>query len=92
MRRLLAALLFLGATAPVEAAITRYRYAHTHLRLPSLRIPQFVVCDLEAELPTVDVGEGDLAYAKNSAKLFKRTGAAWVEVGGGSGAPFNGPA
>jgi len=63
--------------------VARYRYAHTEARHPSARIPQHILCDLEAELPTVDVGEGDTAYAKDSDKLFKRTGAAWVEVAGG---------
>jgi len=63
--------------------IARHRYAHTDARLPSARIPQFVVCDLEAELPTVDVGEGDIAYAKDSDKLFKRTAAAWLEISSG---------
>lgn len=65
--------------------IARHRYVHTDARLPSARIPQFVVCDLQAELPTVDVGEGDTAYAKDSDKLFKRTASAWFEIAGGGG-------
>ena len=63
--------------------VARYRYAHTEARLPSARIPQHILCDLQTELPTVDVGEGDTAYAKDSDKLFKRTASTWVEIGAG---------
>lgn len=82
MRKLLAlALVFLTATA--DAGVRRYRYEHTADRPPAIRIPQFIVVDLEAELPTIDVREGDTAYAIDSDKFLKRTASAWVEVGGG---------
>lgn len=61
-------------------SVARYRYVHPDARLPSVRIPQHILCDLETELPTVDVGEGDTAYAKDSDKLFKRAASAWVNI------------
>lgn len=36
------------------------------------------LCDLESELPTTDVFDGDEAYAKNTGNPFTRTGGAWV--------------
>ena len=66
-------------------SVARYRYVHPDVRLPSARIPHFVICDLESELPTVDVGEGDIAYAKDSDKLFKRTASEWIVIVSSSG-------
>lgn len=85
---LLVVLAVLLAAPPADAGVRRYRFEHTETRTPSIPIPQFIVADLEAELPSNGVREGDLAYTKDSDKFLKRTGAAWVEVaGGGGGAP-----
>lgn len=72
-----------------DASVFRYKFVPDNGgRFPSTRVPGFMVADLESELPTSDVAPGDLAFAKDSGKLFKRTSSAWVEVGaGGEGGP-----
>lgn len=54
------------------------------------RLPQFILADTEAGLPTTDVAEGDFAYTKDSDKWMKRTASAWVEVGAGGGGVSDG--
>lgn len=41
-------------------------------------------CDTEAELPTSNVIDGDVAYALDTKKMFDRVSGAWVEVGNAS--------
>ncbi len=88
---LLPAVLVVGFTlapVPASAVVQRYTYLHTESRPPSIPVPQFFVADTEAELSTlVNVREGDLAYAKDTDAVLKRTGTAWVALAGGSGAP-----
>ena len=71
--------------------IVRYQYQHKESRYPSVRIPQFIFCDGEIDLPVNDVAQGDLAYTKDTDTLWKRTaGYDWAQVatgGGGGGAP-----
>lgn len=88
MRRALLLLLLLAL--PAQAAVFRYTFVAPG-RFPSTPVPQFIVADTEAELPTNDVREGDIAYTKDTDKVWKRTAAAWEEVGagGGGGAPTN---
>ena len=45
---------------------------------PSPQAAHFV-CDLEVEMPAVGVQAGDTAYAKDTARLFRRGNAAWIE-------------
>lgn len=84
-RRLLLAGALLLAAVQADAAVQRYRFQHTESRPPAVPVPQFIVADLESELPSSGVRKGDLGYAKDSDKFFKRTASAWTEVGGGSG-------
>lgn len=85
MRKLLVVLLCLFSTNAL-AAIHRY-----NLRVVSSssgqRIPQFVLADTEAELPTSSVGEGDFGYAKDTNKFYTYSGAAWASVASAGGAP-----
>lgn len=68
-------------------AVFRYPFVGPG-RFPSTPTPQYVVVDLEAELPAIGVTEGDLGYAKDSDKVFRRTAATWVEIAAGAaGAP-----
>jgi hypothetical protein len=89
MRRHLAVYIaiWLSFAGSLDAAVFRYTYTpkDTAPRPPSTRIPQFIVCDRQVELPTSDVGEGDIAYAKDSDKMFKRTTSSWTELGAGGG-------
>lgn len=80
MRRLLLASALLLAAVQADAGVRRYRFQHTEPRLPSIPVPQFIVADLESELPGNDVREGDLAYAKDSDRLFKRISSAWTDL------------
>lgn len=55
---------------------------------PTAKVPQFIVADTEADLPSTDVREGDVGYAKDTDSFWNRTESAWVAVaGGGGGAP-----
>lgn len=88
MRRVFtAAFAFLSLAGSAEALCHKYRWEHTQSSMPSTPIPQFFVCDLETELANVtNPREADMAYSKDSDKLWKRSFTAWVEVGGGGGA------
>lgn len=82
MRKLLLALAFLFLGVDADAACRRYIFLHTDGYFPSYPQPQYYVCDLETERPTRNLLKGDIAYTKNTDKLWKWTGS-WVEVGGG---------
>ncbi len=86
MYRVLIVLVLLLSSSDAFALCKRYRWNHTESTLPSTRIPEYIVCDLETQFPTTNIGEGDVAYAKDSDKFFKRTATAWVEMAGGGGA------
>lgn len=86
MRRALAVLALVAAAAGADN-LRFVQRPPDGVTYPS-RLPQFILADTEAGLPTTDVAEGDFAYTKDTDKWMKRTGAAWVEVaGGGGGAP-----
>jgi len=81
MRRL-ALLVFLALLlAPrLDAACIRYRweFAGSGLGTPS----SYFLCDLQSEFPTSGIQkEGDLAFAKDTDAVFKRTSTAWVNIG-----------
>lgn len=84
VRKLLVLLLVLYAI-PTEAVVRRFQYNHTQSSLPPWRIPQFIVVDDDAELPSVNVAEGDSAYSKKTDTVWKRTSTAWVNVDTGGG-------
>jgi hypothetical protein len=64
----------------IKGKVMRYTYNHTDRRYPSIKIPQYIVCDFETDLPTIDIREGDLAYAKDTNALWKYTETGWVAV------------
>src|SRR5262245_51610799 len=59
----------------------RYVFEHTEPRVPAIRLPQYFVCALATELPSVDVRQGDIAYAKDTDQFYRRTSSAWTIVG-----------
>jgi len=44
------------------------------------RSPRFLLVATEAELPISGVSGGDLAYAQDTERFFRRTAAAWVDL------------
>lgn len=83
MKRLVAATWFV--LFPVVALASVYRFAHTVPgAAPPFSPPQFILADTAAELPTSNVREGDMAYAKDDDNVYKRTAGAWVAIGGGT--------
>lgn len=90
MKRLLVLLIL--TSSPAFAGANRYQYRPKDSSAnPTWKIPQFIIADAEADLPTGGtVSEGDIAYTKDTDKVWKRTDSAWAEVagsGGGGGAP-----
>lgn len=79
--RLLALAFALVATA-AEAGVFRYTFrVQDSSADPTRRVPQFIFCTTEAELPATGLADGDVAYAGDTARLFKRASGAWSEVG-----------
>lgn len=82
--------LFLLLAVPVHAGVNRYQFRPKDSSgNPTAKIPQFIVADTEAELPSTNVYEGDIAYAKDTDKLWKRTASAWAEADTGGGTTFS---
>lgn len=88
MRLSLVALVLLPVSL-FAAGSNRYQYRPKDASAnPTWKVPQFILADTEADLPSLNVAEGDLAYTKDSDKVWKRTSTTWVEVvsaGGGGG-------
>lgn len=94
MKRLLIllALLVLATASPAGAGVLVYNWRVLDSAAdPSARIPQFFVCDTEAERPAALVADGDLAYTKDTDIMWSRSAGAWVDIttAGGGGAPTN---
>lgn len=68
-------------------SVVRYCWRLKSLGGASAGTPRacYWLCDTEAEQPTTGINEGDLCFTMDSHKLWRRTNAAWVEVGGGTG-------
>ncbi len=85
MKRLLILGLLLLASSNLSADTWKFTVTNRDFTEPPLPVFKFVLVDTEAELPGSGISEGDLAYSKDSDKLWKRSASAWVEVGGSGG-------
>jgi hypothetical protein len=65
-------------------AIKRYKKNLYSMVQYNAEITLYLVCDTEAELPTQNNTPGNLAFTKDTNKLWK-WGTSWVEVEGGGG-------